>query len=133
MTDFIESMEVIENDDDLLKFDTGLYIKSFHDASCCEKNYLDFEQLPIGSEVKHCDTVGELLDLLKIKDDGFVIKTVDGVPKWVQARSYQNGYYSKSVGLIIGSTNEGSPSVIVIKDGQVEYENEIFSGLEDFK
>lgn len=26
--------------------------------------------------------------------DGFILKDSQGTPKWVQARSYQNGYYS---------------------------------------
>lgn len=86
-------MIVVKSQEDLLEFDTGLQIFGEGDEDCCAKNYLDFEQIPVGTMVPDM-TVGELLDSIKLKEDGFALKDIEGTPKWVQARSIQNGYYS---------------------------------------
>lgn len=94
------NMKVIESEEGYLKFDNGLILESDHDQNCCEINYLDFEQLPVGTELPTM-TAKEFAKAIKIGDDGFSIKDIDGIPKWVQARSEQNGYYSYGVDLII--------------------------------
>ena len=86
-------MKVIKSDDNILKFDNGLVVNGVGDLDCCAVNYLDFEQLPVGTEVPTM-TIGEFVDAITIKDDGFIIKDSQGTPKWVQARSDQNGWYS---------------------------------------
>jgi hypothetical protein len=50
-------------------------------------------------------TAGEFVDAITLKEDGFSVKDSDGVPKWVQARSDQNGYYSNMTTLEV--TYEG--------------------------
>lgn len=86
-------MKVVKSEDNLLEFDNGVAICGIGDKDCCAVNYLDFEQLPVGTEVETA-TLGELVDKLKMQDDGFAITDINGLPKWVQARSDQNGYYS---------------------------------------
>lgn len=86
-------MKVVKSENDLLEFDNGLIIVGEGDIDCCAYNYLDFEQLTIGTEFPTM-TFGELVDYINLKEDGFSIKASDGTPKWVQARSEQNGYYS---------------------------------------
>ena len=93
-------MKVILSKEGTLKFDNGLIVVSDHDQSCCEYNYLDFEQLPVGTELPTM-TAKEFAKAINIKEDGFSIKDIHGIPKWVQARSEQNGYYSEGVDLII--------------------------------
>ena len=93
-------MKVILSEEDTLKFDNGLILMGNHDQRCCEINYLDFEQLPVGTELPTM-TAKEFAKAIKIGDDGFSIKDIHGIPKWVQARSEQNGYYSSGVDLII--------------------------------
>lgn len=95
-------MKVIQSEDDMLKFDNGLYIKSFHYQDCCEQNYLDFEQFKVGAEFPSAETLGDLIKQIRIKEDGFSMVDAQGIAKWAQARSYQNGYYSKGVGLKVG-------------------------------
>lgn len=86
-------MKVIKSEEDLLEFDTGLKIEGEGDVDCCANNYLDFENILVGDEFPTM-TLGEMIDTIKLKDDGFILKDSQGTPKWVQARSYQNGYYS---------------------------------------
>ena len=94
-------MKVIESEEGYLKFDNGLILESRHEQNCCEINYLDFEeQLPVGTELPTM-TAKEFAKAIKIGDDGFSIKDIHGIPKWAQARSEQNGYYSEGVDLII--------------------------------
>ena len=94
-------MKVIESEEGYLKFDNGLILESDHNQSCCEINYLDFEeQLPVGTELPTM-TAKEFAKAINIKEDGFSIKDIHGIPKWVQARSEQNGFYSDEVDLII--------------------------------
>lgn len=93
-------MKVTKSEDNLLKFDNGLVVKGDPDYDCCAVNYLDFEQLPVDTELPTM-TLGEFVDSLNVKDDGFIVKDVNGTPKWVQARSEQNGYYSNITTLIV--------------------------------
>lgn len=93
-------MKVILSEEGTLEFDNGLVLESRHEQNCCEINYLDFEQLPVGTELPTM-TAKEFAKAIKIGDDGFSIKDIDGIPKWVQARSEQNGFYSSGVNLII--------------------------------
>lgn len=86
-------MKVIKSGDNELEFDNGLVVEGIGDQDCCAVNYLDFEQLPVGTELKDM-TLGKFIDSMTVKEDGFSIKDVNGIPKWVQARSEQNGYYS---------------------------------------
>jgi hypothetical protein len=86
-------MKVTESEDNLLEFDNGLVIEGDGDVDCCAYNYLDFEQLPVGTELKTM-TADELVKQISLKEDGFALKDAEGTPKWVQARSSQNGYYS---------------------------------------
>lgn len=93
-------MKVIVSEEGYLKFDNGLILESDHDQRCCEINYLDFEQFLVGDEFPTM-TAKEFAKAIKIGDDGFSIKDIHGIPKWAQARSEQNGYYSEGVDLII--------------------------------
>lgn len=93
-------MKVIKSEDNLLEFDNGLTIRGDGDVDCCAYNYLDFEQLPVGTELPTM-TAGEFVDKVILKEDGFTIKDNDGTPKWVQARSSQNGYYSNMTTLLV--------------------------------
>lgn len=93
-------MKVIEQDDTRIKFDNGLEVIGDGDVDCCAVNYLDFDQLPIGTELPTM-SAGEFADAITLKEDGFSVKDSSGIPKWVQARSEQNGYYSNMTTLIV--------------------------------
>lgn len=93
-------MKVIKQDEEMVEFDNGLKIIGEGDQDCCAVNYLDFEQLPVGTELPTANA-GEFVNMITLKDDGFSVKDIDGTPKWVQARSKQNGYYSNRTTLIL--------------------------------
>lgn len=86
-------MKIVKSEEDLLEFDNGLKIEGEGDVDCCANNYLDFENFPVGTEFPDM-TLGQLIDTIKLKDDGFILKDSQDTPHWAQARSYQNGYYS---------------------------------------
>jgi len=98
-------MKVIKSVENKLVFDNGLEIIGVGDEDCCAKNYLDFEQLPVGTEVPTM-TGKQLAKNITLKKDGFIIKDINGVPKWVQARSNQNGYYSAMTTLNVAYRGE---------------------------
>lgn len=106
-------MKVVESCDGYLEFDNGVAIQSFHDNDCCEDNYLDFEQFPIGAEFPTM-SVEELCRSLVLRPDGLILKDSEGIPKWAQARSEQNGYYSDSVGVSV--KDESNVYILVPKD-----------------
>lgn len=93
-------MIVTKSEDNLVEFDNGLVVEGEGDNDCCAINYLDFEQLPVGTELPTM-TAGQFADKIKLKEDGFTVKDIEGTPKWVQARSEQNGYYSNMTTLIL--------------------------------
>lgn len=86
-------MKVIKSEDSVLELDNGLEIIGEGDEDCCAENYLDFEQLPVGTELPDMN-LGVFIEEITVKEDGFSVNDKDGIPKWVQARSIQNGYYS---------------------------------------
>lgn len=106
-------MKVVESSDGYLEFDNGVAIESFHDANCCEYNYLDFEQFPVGAEFPTM-SVEELCRSLVLRPDGLILKDSGGIPKWAQARSDQNGYYSDRVGVSV--KDESNVYKLVSKD-----------------
>ena len=100
-------MKVIKSEEDLLEFDNGISIVGEGDIDCCANNYLDFEQFPVGTELPDM-SLGALIDSIKLKEDGFILKDSIGTPKYVQARSEQNGYYSDRTTVIV---KDGTKSV----------------------
>lgn len=93
-------MKVTKSEDNLLEFDNGLAVIGDGDQDCCAVNYLDFEQLPVGTELPDM-TAGQFMDAISLKEDGFSVRDSKRTPKWVQARSDQNGYYSSCTTLIV--------------------------------
>lgn len=110
-------MKVITSEENLLKFDNGLIVEGEGDEDCCAVNFLDFEQLPVGTELPTM-TAGKFADKIKLKEDGFSIKDSEGTPKWVQARSAQNGYYSNSTTLKV--TYKGKTLVLGELAGDID-------------
>lgn len=100
-------MKVIKSEENLVEFDNGLQIIGDGERDCCAVNYLDFEQFAVGTEFPTM-TVGGLVDSINLKEDGFALTDSQGLPKWVQARSSQNGYYSTSTTVIV---KQGKTSV----------------------
>ena len=93
-------MKVIKSEDNIVEFDNGLKVEGDGDEDCCAYNYLDFEQLPVGTELPTM-TGKEFVKNITLKEDGFAVKDIEDVPKWVQARSSQNGYYSNMTNLVV--------------------------------
>ena len=98
-------MKVVKSADNILEFDNGLIVEGYGENDCCAINYLDFEQFPVGTELPDM-TAGQFADAITLKEDGFAVKASDGTPKWCQARSEQNGYYSNRTALIIKDGNK---------------------------
>ena len=119
-------MKVIKyNEDDSIEFDNGLVVEGVGDIDCCANNYLDFEQLPLGTELPTM-TAGEFADAITLKEDGFLVKASDGTPKWVQARSEQDGCYSAMTTFIVKDKDKkidlGQLSGVLGQLSGVEYE-----------
>lgn len=117
-------MNVVESKEDRIVFDNGLTLSSTHDQDCCERNYIDFEQFPVGTQLPKA-TAAQFLEMITIRDDGFSVKDSKNTPLWAQARSIQNGYYTRGVSLVI---DDGSVVLKPHKHGQ-DY-GELFSGRE---
>ena len=119
-------MKVITSEENKIEFDNGLVVEGTHSQDCCEHNYLDFEQLPVGTELPDY-SAAQFIEALTLKEDGFIVKDVNQVPKWVQARSSQNGYYSRGVDMRV---SDGKVTLQPKKPGQPEY-CEVFTAGEE--
>ena len=97
-------MKIVNGKHDV-DFDNGVWIDGIGDEDCCASNYLDTEQFVIGDEYPDM-TLSQLKKAIKVKDDGFILKDSQKTPKWCQARSEQNGYYSDMTTLYIGDKNK---------------------------
>lgn len=122
-------MKVIRSEEGYLEFDNGLVLESFYDQSCCEHNYLDFEEgLPVGAELPTMGAV-EFQKAIKIKEDGFIVKDIHDMPRWVQARSEQNGYYSPGMNLRI---KDDAMEIVPKRPGQDSYEDLLEGTIIDY-
>lgn len=121
-------MKVTVSDENLLEFDNGLKVVGTHEQSCCEHNYLDFEQLPVGTELEDMNAA-EFASKIRLKEDGFSIEDIDFTPKWVQARSQQNGYYSTGLNLEISDADK---TVVIKKPNTSEYDETFDAKLEEY-
>ena len=63
-------MKVIKSEENILEFDNGLRVIGDGDEDCCAYNYLDFEQLPVGTELPTM-TGEEFAKNITLKEDGF--------------------------------------------------------------
>lgn len=113
-------MKVVKSKENYLEFDNGLVLEGAHRQDCCEYNYLDFEQLPVGTELKDMD-MQQFIESIKLKKDGFIVKDIFGIPKWVQARSGQWGYYTTGVSLAM-SMNGKAITISGVKKHIIEFE-----------
>lgn len=111
-------------EDGLLEFDNGYKLSSYHEVECCEYNYIDFEGVPVGTNIPFSGLEG-LKRAITSKEDGFILKGEKGMKHWAQARSYQNGYYSDSVGLYIVTPDGESVPYKVDEWGELD---EVFDG-----
>ena len=111
-------MKVIKSEESLLEFDNGLKVIGDGDHDCCAHNYLDFEQFPVGTEFKDMD-IEDFHKAMTIKDDGFAVTDAEGLPKWAQARSSQNGYYSDITTLML---EQGEKKLTSKKFTGIQYE-----------
>lgn len=112
-------MLVTKSEDNLLEFDNGLQVIGLGDNDCCAINYLDFEQLPVGTKLRTMD-LEEFSQAITVKDDGFSVKDAEGTPKWVQARSSQNGYYSNITSLFLRQGDSANDKDITSFSGALE-------------
>ena len=104
-------MKIVKSEEDLLEFDNGIKIEGEGDVDCCANNYLDFENFPVGTEFPDM-TLGQLIDTIKLKDDGFILKDSQKVPHWAQARSYQNEFYMRDHTLVDEKGNKLDDTII---------------------
>ena len=111
-------MKVISSGENHLEFDNGLIISGLGDQDCCAFNFIDFDQFVVGEEFPTL-TAGQFVDTASFKDDGFALKDSQGLPKWAQARSEQNGYYSNMTTL--EAEYDGKTIKVAELSGDVSY------------
>lgn len=109
-------MKVITSEDNLVEFDNGIKIVGEGDDDCCAINYIDFEQFVVGAEFPTM-TLGQLTDAINLKEDGFALTDSQGLPKWAQARSQQNGYYSNNTTITI--EHDGKKVILGAISGEI--------------
>ena len=101
-------MKIIHIDDDVITFDNGKTLQTYHDQDCCEEVYADFPNMQVIGEreknyvsVRDLDFFEDVLDsVVPIKDLGFYLVTKQGICILVSCYDIQNGYYNSDLSLI---------------------------------
>lgn len=84
----------IDNYEQVVRFDNGWFMDSYHCQDCCEYNYADFEQ--IDDLARAYDFDPESMQMYPVEDSGFTFG--DGRRLFfVPCYSEQNGYYSSDI------------------------------------
>ena len=104
----MKGMKITHIDRDVIMFDNGKTLQTFHDQDCCEDVYADFENMQVMGErkknyvsVRDLDFFENILDsVVPIEEVGFYLVTKQGVCILVSCYDIQNGYYSSNLTLI---------------------------------
>lgn len=94
-------MKVARSEKNMLIFDNGIQITSWHRQDGEEDNYLDFTSFVSGVEFPDCESIDKLRQKMVLREDGFALYDKDRWPYWAQAKSYQDGGFSRMLGLKI--------------------------------
>ena len=101
-------MKITHIGEDVIMFDNGKTLQTFHDQDCCEHVYADFENMQVMGEreknyvnARDLDFFEDVLDsVVPIKDLGFYLVTKQGICILVSCYNIQNGYYNTDLTLI---------------------------------
>lgn len=111
--------KVVKIDSDSIEFDNGVILSSYHRQDCCELHYLGLGDLTIS------DFDGLEFDLTsddffeRIVGYGIALKPLNGHPVRIPGYSYNSGYYSDKLELVL-SDGEGFSKTLDISDCQSE-------------
>lgn len=94
----IVKLDFSDEDNQFVYFDNGLMMYS-KDSGSYDENYIDFMELKLDDEF-NANTIEEFVKLLEVRTYGFIIKTSDGIPKWLEGRTY-DVYYNGNVTLCV--------------------------------
>ena len=97
----MKNLKVVSLENGSLYFNNGMCLYSDHDQECCESHYLGFDDLTIA------DFEGLEFDLSndnffeRLEDYGIALLPIKGHPVRIPGYSYNNGYYSADLTLIL--------------------------------
>ena len=97
----MKKLKVLIVDSEMLVFEKGVTLYSYHEQCCCESHALDFSGLSME------DFEGLEFDLSnddffeRIEGYGIALKPVNGLPVRIPGYGSNNGYYSDKLELIL--------------------------------
>lgn len=95
----------LDKTSDIIEFDNGIKIYSYHNQDCCENHWLsmkdlDFEDLKFLEFDLSNDDFFE-----RIEGYGIALKPLNGFPVRIPGYGSNNGYYSSYLSLIVEGEN----------------------------
>lgn len=100
MTKESQGIKVIDVAKNYIAFENDLFLSYHHDQDCCEEHYLDFQHLSVKDfENLKFDLTKEFFR--KIPGYGIELIPIEGWSVKIPAYSYNNGYYSDNLSLVI--------------------------------
>ena len=95
----IKKIDKINN---VIVFENGWQLTSYHDQECCEEHYLDFASIEL-DEVKDLDFDLENPEKIieKVEGYGIRLKPKNGYPVAIPGYAINNGYYSSDLTLYL--------------------------------
>ena len=97
----MEKVKVVSIKDNIIVFDNGVKLFSYHDQDCCEHHDLEMNDLTL------CDFDGLEFDLTndnffnRIEDYGIELVPTKGHSVKIPGYGYNNGYYSSQMDLVL--------------------------------
>lgn len=117
----MKNVKVIAIDDNIIYFDNGLTLSSYHSIECCEYHYLSFGDLTIDDfESLEFDLTNDNF-FNRIKDYGIELIPINGHSVKIPGYGYNNGWYSSKLELIL-TDNIDFEKIYDISDCQEIYE-----------
>lgn len=95
----MSSVQVIEVNEDYLKFDNGVVLTSAHESDCCEEHYLSFQDLSLEDFEGLEFNLNDFFE--KIEDYGIALKSTNGWLVRIPGYGCNNGYYSANLTLVL--------------------------------
>jgi len=110
-------MKVKKIYNDIIEFDNGSTLESYHESDCCENHYLSLKDLSLEEfEGLEFDLSNDNF-FERVEGYGIRLIPVNGHPVSIPGYGYNNGYYSSHLDLVL--TENGEERVFNISECQV--------------
>jgi len=114
----MEVVKVVKVTNDVIEFDDGSILESYHESDCCEHHWLGLSDINIDDFKGLAFNINSDSFFSRIEGYGISLNPINGFPIRIPGYGCNNGYYSSQLELVIRNPKEKSSKKYDITDCQ---------------